>query len=183
MKASFLSRIIVSSLAGFWLAGCATVKNPSPATVPESVLSAPRVSPVSKTVLQPESPRTLVPAPAGPVERSSAEPPSYTSRLCRLMPGNCVVLESTETNLLVKRAAPVGSSSLFEEAIALSKLRGRLSAWPSLPKNIPQQTKIRNGTAVIPIGKSLPPEEAVDVIVMALSVDGIQEVRAVVIAR
>ncbi len=112
-------------------------------------------------------------------ERPAPEQPSYTTRLARILPKSILVVEVTESSVLAKRPGVTGSSSLFEEAIALSKLRGLLSAKTALPKDIPQKTKIQDGTAVIPMGKSLPAAEAASAIELALSVDGVQRVRAV----
>ncbi len=96
----------------------------------------------------------------------------------KLLPKSCSILESTPTTLLVKRSGTTGSPSLFEEAIALGKLRGLLSSKTSIPKSTAQKTKLQNGTATIPFGRNTPLAEAANIIVAALAMDGIQKVRA-----
>jgi hypothetical protein len=103
---------------------------------------------------------------------------SASSSVRKLLPKTCVVLEVSSTTLLVKSGTPTPTPSLFEEAIALSKLRGLLSARPATPKETAQKTRFQNGTAVIPFGTAMPPADVASAIAAALSVDGIQRVRA-----
>lgn len=104
------------------------------------------------------------------------EPPA--SAVSKLLPKSCLVMEMTPTTLLVRSGRPTAQVSLFEEAIALSKLRGILSAKSSIPKAGVQKTALRNGTAVIPFGKSVPPADSAAAITSALTVDGVQRVHA-----
>jgi len=106
-----------------------------------------------------------------------------SSGVRKLLPETCVVLEATPTTLLVKSRTPMESPSLFEEAIALSKLRGLLSARPAIPRDSAQKTRLQNGTATIPFGKSVSPSDAASAVAAALSVDGVQRVRAVLSAN
>jgi hypothetical protein len=105
------------------------------------------------------------------------ETPSSSVR--KLLPKTCVVMEVAPTTLLVKSGTPTSPPSLFEEAIALSKLRGLLTARPAIPKETAQNTRLQNGTATIPFGKSVPPADVASAVVAALAVDGVQRVRAV----
>lgn len=162
-----------------WQTGCATTRKQ--AAVP---VSRPAVPP-------PESANRSFPSLAAPVEAArksvpQSPPPTEqphvkdtpSASLRKLLPKTCVVMEATATTLLVKSGAPTASPSLFEEAIALSKLRGFLSARPEIPKDTAQRTKLQNGTATIPFGKSVSPADAAAAVVAALSVDGVQRVRA-----
>lgn len=184
MKAPFPFGVLFLSVTLCWLTGCSAPVPPHPSTGPRSPGSAGRTLSVDKVVQSPEPPGPRPLDQPGGLDAPGARPspeeaPAYSARIGRLLPRSFVILESTEATLLVKNSRPAGSSSLFEEAIALSKLRGLLSARPSLPKAVAQQTKLRDGTAIIPLEKSLPPSEAASVIVTALSVDGVQRVRAV----
>ena len=124
-------------------------------------------------ILQPEIHDAAPPQ----VERPQA-PDSPALALRKLLPKSCLVVEMTYTSLLVKSDKPTAPVSLFEEAITLSKLRGLLSAKSSIPKAGVQKTVLRNGTAEIPFGKSVPPADAAAAIAAALSLDGVQRVRA-----
>ena len=174
-------------LAGFLLqTGCTTPKKQPDAALP---VSHPATAPVKS------APRSLPPPviPEEPVHKPTAQPPVVTeqphlretpaSSLKKLLPKSCVVMEVTPTTLLVKSGAPTEAPSLFEEAIALSKLRGLLTARPVIPKDTAQKTRLQNGTAIIPFGKSVTPADAAAAVVAALSVDGIQRVRAVLNAN
>lgn len=124
-------------------------------------------------ILQPEIHDAAPPQ----VERPQA-PDSPALALRKLLPKPCVVVEMTPTSLLVKSDKPTSPVSLFEEAITLSKLRGLLSAKSSIPKAGVQKTVLRNGTAEIPFAQSVPPADAAAAIAAALSLDGVQRVRA-----
>ena len=166
------------------LTGCATRRKPA------DVCGA-----VPRTAATPANPAAgPLPAPARQVDNKPApQPPAQTeqphvrespaSSLRKLLPKTCVVLEATPTTLLVKSGTPTESPSLFEEAIALSKLRGLLSARPEIPNGTAQKTGLQNGTATIPFGKSVSPAAAAAAVVAALSVDGVQHVRAMLNAN
>ena len=128
------------------------------------------------TVASPDDRKTAPTPPVAPEQPHFRESPSSGVR--KLLPQTCVVLEATSTTLLVKSWAPAESHSLFEEAIALSKLRGLLAARPAIPKDTAQKTRLQNGTAIIPFGKSVPAADAAAAVAAALSVDGVQRVRA-----
>ena len=170
-------------LAGILLlAGCTTsqkhvtapVHAPLPATKPAG--SATRSLP--PPVIPEEQANKPLPLPAVATdEQRVRETPSTSLR--KLLPKTCVVMEVTPTMLLVKSGAPTISPSLFEEAISLSKLRGLLSSRPTIPKETAQKTRLQNGTATIPFGKCVSSADAAAAVVAALSVDGVQRVRAV----
>ena len=124
-------------------------------------------------ILQPETHDAAPPQVERPQVRDS---PALALR--KLLPRSCLVMEMTSTTLLVKSDKPGASISLFEEAITLSKLRGILSSKTSIPKSGVQKTVLRNGTAVIPFGTSVPPSDAAAAISAALSLDGVHWVRA-----
>ena len=170
-------------LVGFLLqTGCATSRKQAAVPVPHPATAPGR--PSTRSLPTAAAPDDRKPAPQPPVAMEQPhfrESPSSVVR--KLLPKTCVVLEATTTTLLVKSWAPTESPSLFEEAIALSKLRGLLAARPALPKGTAQKTRLQNGTAIIPFGKSVPPDDAAAAVVAALSVDGVQRVRAVLNAN
>lgn len=156
--------------------GRQTVAPPAPAphrapppgmtrSLPPAVPTQPAVqSPALQPTAQAEQPR---------VQESAS------SSVRKLLPKTCVVMEVSSTTVLVKPGRPTPAPSLFEEAIALSKLRGLLTARPAIPKDTAQNTRLQNGTATIPFGKSVPPTDVASAIAAALTVDGVQRVRAV----
>jgi hypothetical protein len=168
-------------LAGILLlAGCTTPRNQEAA--------APAPLPAATPAQPPD--RSLPPViPEQPARKPTPQPPlaaeqphlreTPASCLKKLLPKTSVAMEVNPTTLLVKSGAPTEPPSLFEEAIALSKLRGLLAARPAIPKDTPHKTKLQNGTATIPFGKSVPPSDAAAAVVAALSVEGVQRVRAV----
>ena len=170
-------------LAGFLLqAGCTTPRKQAAAPVPcQAATRAKQATRSLPAVAAPED-RKPVPQPPAAMEQPRVrETPA--SNVKKLLPKTCVAMEVTPTTLLVKSWTPTEAPSLFEEAIALSKLRGLLSARPAIPKETPQKTRLQNGTATIPFGKSVPSADAADAVVAALSVDGVQRVRAVLNAN
>ena len=163
------------------LAGCTTQRN--------QVAAAPASHPAATPSKLPAKSLTPPVIPEEPARKTTPQPPRATeqlhlretpaSSLKKLLPKTCVVLEVNPTTLLVKSGAPAESPSLFEEAIALSKLRGLLAARPAIPKDTPHKTRLQNGTATIPFGKSVPLSDVAAAVVAALSVDRVQRVRAV----
>lgn len=170
-------------LAGLILqAGCTTPRKQPAAPVP------------CQAATREKSATWSLPAVAAPADRQPAAQPSMlmeqphiretpASSLKKLLPKTFVAMEVTPTTLLVKSGAPMESPSLFEQAIALSKLRGLLSARPAIPRETAQKTRLQNGMATIPFGKSVSSADAASAVVAALSVDGIQRVRAVLSAN
>jgi len=158
--------------------GCSTPK-PRPHAQQPAILLIPSpdkgvrrsVPPVA--IPQPETSNVTPPR----VEKPTAPDPQAQA-LRNLLPRSCVVVEMTPASLLVKSDKPSAPVSLFEEAITLSKLRGLLSAKSSIPKSGVQKTVLRNGTAELTFTKSVPPADAAAAIVAALSLDGVQRVRA-----
>ena len=170
-------------LVGFLLqAGCTTPTKQIAAPVP--CQAATRSKSATRSLPAVAVPEDRKPSQQPPV---AMEQPHYrespSSSLRKLLPKTCVVIEATATTLLVKSWNPTESPSLFEEAIALSKLRGLLTARPAIPKDTPQKTRLQNGTATIPFGKLVAPADAADAVVAALSVDGVQRVRVVLNAN
>ncbi|MEI8313275.1 MAG: hypothetical protein WCH98_21200, partial [Verrucomicrobiota bacterium] len=168
------------------LSGCTTARKQAAAPVPVPLPAATPPKPATRSLpppVIPEEPahKTAPPLPDPAEQPHVRETPASSVR--KLLPKTCVVMEVTPTTLLVKSGAPTESSSLFEEAIALSKLRGILTAKPAIPKDTSQKTKLQNGTATIPFGKSVSPSDAATAVVAAFSVDGVQRVRAVLNAN
>jgi hypothetical protein len=173
---------VAAVLIGILLqAGCSaphkqTVAAPAPAPhrapSPGMTRSLPPAVP-TQSALQVPAPQPAAQAEQPRVQESAA------SSVRKLLPKTCVVMEVSSTTVLVKPGTPTPAPSLFEEAIALSKLRGLLTARPAIPKDTAQKTRLQNGTATIPFGKSVPPADVASAVAAALSVDGVQRVRAV----
>lgn len=82
--------------------------------------------------------------------------------------------------LVVKRTdiqAP--AAALFEQAIALNRLRTTLIARNGIPAEVTHNVRLKDGQATIPFGRRIAPEKAAEAIITALSVEGVQHVRAV----
>jgi len=168
-----------------FLSGCATHQKPEIPPPPAAVPQKESARPASALRSLPPADVPLVSTPTLPAPQqpsTAVEKPilreTPSSALGKLLPKSCSILESTPSTLLVKRSGTTGSPSLFEEAIALGKLRGLLSSKTAIPKNTAQKTKLQNGTATIPFGRTTPLAEAANIIVAALAMDGIQKVRA-----
>ena len=160
--------------------GKQTVATPAPAAhrapSPGMTRSLPPAVPTQPSV------QVSTPQPAAQAEQQRVQE-SASSSVRKLLPKTCVVMEVSSTTLLVKPGTPTPAPSLFEEAIALSKLRGLLTAMPAIPKDTAQKTRLQNGTATIPFEKSVPPADVASAGAAALSVDGVQRVRAVMNAN
>lgn len=183
---------VLGVILAFLGAGCASPRQKTPATAP--VVASPATHPTTlaapATVLPPaptppppaevptpssarrESP--LPAAPAAPVETPAARVADY-------LPQGLVVLQISDSTLLVKRISSSPPASLFEESIALNKLRGQLKSRPSIPRGTAEKSRLQDGTASIAFAGPLPAAEAAGAISAALSLDGIQRVRAVLV--
>lgn len=163
--------------------GCASQKKPVLAPIPAGAAPNAPASEAKQTQPAPKS----APARKEPSPPPATQAPSPTltrvretpaASVIRLLPKQLVVTDVTATSLVVKSAASSPSSSLFEEAIAQSKLRGLLSSRRGIPSQTAQHASLRNGTATIAFPDSVSPADAASAIAAALSVDGIQKVRA-----
>lgn len=76
-----------------------------------------------------------------------------------------------------KNEAPTPSPSLYEDAVALGRLRSTLKTVPGIPESACHQATVRNGVAVIPIKDSLPATTIADIVDTALTVDVVRSVR------
>lgn len=131
--------------------------------------------------MQQETVRPTAPTEAVPVVPPARESPA--GKLRKALPETCVVAEATSTMLLVHLSRSAEPPALFEEAIALSKLRGILNATPSLPKDTAPRTSLRNGMATIPLPERLTPSAQAEIVMAALDVQGVQKVRVILEAR
>jgi PBP1b-binding outer membrane lipoprotein LpoB len=171
-------------LAGILLVtGCASQKTPALTRIPVAAAPAapapaaeqtqPALEPAPAHKKPSPPPATQAPSPTRPRVR---ETPAAT--VIRLLPKQLAVTDVTATTLVVRSAAASPSASLFEEAIAQSKLRGLLSSRRGIPSQTAQHASLRNGTATITFSDSVSPADAASAIAAALSVDGIQKVHA-----
>lgn len=179
-----LAPVVAVAFCVVWCPGCAAPARPVHQVSSAPVRRMPAALKVSggtpgEPAAGSQKSRQELPAatskPPAPVTQTRATP---ASNVRAYLPKDCVVLESGSTSLLIKRAGATNAPSLFEEAIALGKLRGMLASKAFLPKETPRKTKLQNGTATIPFGKSVPPENVADVMVAALSIESVQKVRA-----
>jgi len=184
MVQEFPVRLLVISVACA-LAGCVSARPapcPRPAS-PDQPLSAPGpTAPVPRApAAQPvrEAPAVAAPPATEEPARVSAPPEPPAARVAGFLPQGLVVLQISDSTLLVKRNAATQPASLFEESIALSKLRGQLKTRPGIPRGTAEKSGLRAGTASLVFAGPLPAAEAAGAISAALSLDGIQRVRAV----
>lgn len=110
-----------------------------------------------------------------------AEEPSLALKIASELRGKYVIAETSPVALLItsQNLERQQAISLFEEAIALSKLRGTLKAHNKIPSRVVENTTLKNGTATIPFLHTTPPSDAAEVISKALRIDGVRCVHAV----
>jgi hypothetical protein len=146
------------------------------------------VGPAVVPAVLPQPPATLfagvepVPEPARtsrPPQESSAPEPTTANRTASLLKRRYIVSEPSPAQVIVKNPGTIPPPSLFEEAIALSKIRGRLKTQKALPPGVSERTTLKAGTVTIPMAGTLTPTEAAAAISAALGVDGVQRVNAV----
>lgn len=88
--------------------------------------------------------------------------------------------QSGENFLIFVRAKneePTPAPSLYEDAVALGRLRGKLKTVPGIPDSSFHQATVRGGSAVIPIEDSLPATTVANIVDTALTVDVLRSVR------
>lgn len=184
MVLEFPVRVLALSLACALL-GCVSARQaPSPKTPsPDQALAAP--APAAPAFRAPapqelrEAPALAAPPASQETVRASAPPEPPSARVAGFLPQGLVVLQISDSTLLVKRNATTPPASLFEESIALSKLRGQLKTRAGIPRGTAEKSSLRAGTASLVFAGPLPAAEAAGAISAALSLDGIQRVRAV----
>ncbi len=131
------------------------------------------------SVLPSTPPRTVSTASRETTPTSETQP-TLPEKIAAEIRGRYAYSVPSPEVLLVKRsgkAQPV--ASLYEQAIALGNLRSRLLSRSDLPDDVYQNVRLRDGQATIPFGRKVSPDKAADAIVTALSVDGVQTVKAV----
>ena len=114
-----------------------------------------------------------------PMETVSTPEPTVAGRTASLLKRRYIVTELAPDQLLVKNPGTIAGSSLFEEAIALGKIRGKLKSQKSVPSGVSEKTTLKDGTVTIPFGTSMAPSDAAAAISGVLGVNGIQRVSAV----
>jgi len=88
--------------------------------------------------------------------------------------------QSGENFLIFVRAKneePTPSPSLYEDAVALGRLRGKLKTVVGIPDSSFHHATVRSGSAVIPIEDSLPATTVANIVDTALTVDVLRSVR------
>jgi len=169
-------------------AGCAARTTPAPAGRPEAAVPVPRAAvpppPATQTIQEPLSPpppapRADAPASIPPVAPAPAPVDFPAKRVAGYLPAGCIVTEISDRELVVKRSKATRAPSLYEESIALSRLRGQLKSRVTIPTGTAAQSSLKDGTASIVFTAPLPPAEAAGAISSALSLDAVQKVRAV----
>ncbi len=144
-----------------------------PALVP-AVMPLPPAATVASVQPVPEPPRV-----SGPPQESSAPEPTTANRTASLLKRRYIVSEPSPVQVIVKNPGTIARPSLFEEAIALSKIRGKLKTQRAIPPGVSERTTLKEGTVTIPMAGTLTPAEAAAAISAALGVDGVQRVNAV----
>jgi len=183
-----LSCLSLIASAALFFGGCATRGTTrdvtSEAASTPKAESLPSVNAASKPARPARSQSTESPRPpqqtATPVSLPPAMSASVAQRTAAEIRGKYSISIPSADVLLVRRTdVEVQPSALFEEAIALGRVRSRLKGSADLPADIADQSRISDGTVTIPFGTNTSPDRAAEAISMVLAVDGVQRVRAV----
>lgn len=165
------------------LGGCAQrhVTEPAGPAQPAAI-SGPVREPdpvVAPAARKPPLPFLAVSSPADPAAPEQ-KPASLSEQTAAEIRGRYAYSLVGSDTLVVKRTdikAP--AAALFEQAIALNRLRTTLIARNGIPSEVTHNVRLKDGQATIPFGRRIAPEKAAEAIVTALSVEGVQNVRAV----
>lgn len=125
------------------------------------------------------SPGQRQPAGIRPVSTSLASVPQTSrAQLVALeIHGDYEWARSGPETLLVRHRGRDGRElSLFEQAIALSRIRSRVAS--ELGPQTASAVRLHDGEVAVDLGSSLPTDRAADLIVGLLAIDGVQSVRA-----
>jgi hypothetical protein len=167
-------RFAAVALAVLALAGCATRKEITKQVV--------RYAPAANG--QPGIAGALVRRPETVAELASIDPsvpaPPARSPLARMIDGMILGID-TDGYILIQRrnARPIAvDQSLYQDAIALTTLRGRLHRLNGLDSRIIEQARVRQGAAFLDLPGSTSLQSAADAINAALDTRGITQVRA-----
>jgi hypothetical protein len=133
---------------------------------PRPVASPRRPAPQSILVSQ----RIDVAAPSQPAE-------SRESRIISLVTAGRLK-SSADDHLVFVNSAPASNTSLYEDAITLGRLRGRLQTLPAASDALISSANISNGGAYLVIGSDLTAAEAAEVIDTALKTKDVVLVKA-----
>ncbi len=163
-------------LVALLLTGCASARKTTSARPTPSVVADKAFLPAEPTL--PVVSEVPIPATEPAPHREIVIPrETLASQVRKLLPPSCAVIEATATSIVLRGRSPAPSSSLYEDAIALSELRGLLSSR-KIPSATTQHTTLRNGTATIPFPPNTPPDSAASALTAASNIRGIQKIRA-----
>jgi hypothetical protein len=154
---------------------------PMPPTGGGKVLPAAKVKADPAPPAKPDQPASTRPAAqtTTPVSLPSTATGSAAQKTAAEIRGRYAISIPSGDVLVVRRTdIDVRAPALFEEAIALGRVRSRLKGSADLPGDIAERSKISEGTVIIPFGANTSPDRAAEAISMVLAVDGVQRVRA-----
>jgi hypothetical protein len=166
-QASFSLRLLGLAGIALTLASCANRAGVSPE-------KAARVGSGTKTT----GTVTLVANPK--VQKVSTSPRNAAADRIVMLVETGKLVQSGDSYLVFVRSEPDSSASwpsLYEDAIALGQLRGKLKSVPGTPDSTCKGATVRNGAAVLPIKDSLPASTTANIVDSALTVDLVRSVR------
>lgn len=115
-------------------------------------------------------------------ERPTAVPvvePTRAEKIIRLVRSGGLIQADKSTLVFSKyRVVPKSSSSLYEDAVTLGRLRRQLKQVKSLPENVYSSATIGDGKAYLTLDDGTPCEPAAEAIDAALKTDGVIAVHA-----
>lgn len=169
---------LLAATCSLILVACVGCSTRSERSASSAVVTVTRGKPCVKTI-------SLAPKPGAeqgyvvsqtPIEAEGELP--LVSRVATRLRERFVVHQPGEDILVVKPVEPRRPGSLFEEAIALNVIRGRLKTRRAIPRDVASRVVISEGTVRIPFGSDLGADDAAAAIRDALDVITVQRVRA-----
>lgn len=105
--------------------------------------------------------------------------PTRAEKIIRLVRSGGLIQADKNTLVFSRyRAVPKSSSSLYEDAVTLGRLRRQLKQVKSLPESVFASATIGDGKAFLTLDDGVPSEPAAEAIDAALKTDGVIAVHA-----
>jgi len=189
-----LIRSCILVLAACIAAGCTSPTGKlKPAQVPvprgdgKTALVAPKRGDERAVVPEPgkpfeQSPPVPVPPPAR-TPAPSATPPGVAplaTRLAARLRSRLLLVESESGSLTAGYSGKSSPPSLFEEAIALNKVRAALKKTSGIVAGSPSRTTMKSGTVTLSIDPAAPDQGTAGLVENLLTIEGVQKVRVLV---
>lgn len=162
-----------------------TVAAPAPGTASAGGIASPasRSSQPGTVILPRPLPEPIprrTPAAVVPVaNRSGSARPSDSQSWDRLVP-EARVHQTDEVWIFSAKGAPEAvrrDASLYEDSIALSRLRGELKKMPELPASVRTSARVRHGVGILQIPSGTPRTETARAVQRLLALPEIREIR------